>query len=220
MVVDDVGAPDGVCCRLCGFSAGHARPRHAVGADTPRSLVWVDRTGRETPIGAPLHIYSTPRLSPDGTRIAVTIREQQNDIHVFDLKRRTLMRLAASSSRRIASDLDARWPAHRVCVGARTARRICTHRRPTGPAAVERLTTGPDPQVPGWVAPDGSGILGSEISPTTAGDVVWFPLKAPVQPVRSECGIQLPGGTTRAFCGDRLFPRGLAQRTLRRVPIE
>lgn len=47
-----------------------------------------------------------------------------------------------------------------------------------GTGRVERLTTGPDPQLPAWVAPDGSGILGSEISPKTAGDVVWFPLKA------------------------------------------
>ncbi len=52
-----------------------------------------------------------------------------------------------------------------------------------GTGTVERLTSspgyGPGSQLPSWVAPDGSGILGSEISPKTAGDVVWFPLDRP-----------------------------------------
>ena len=41
-----------------------------------RSLVWVDRKGREEPIKAPLRAYGTPRLSPDGTRVAVGILDQ------------------------------------------------------------------------------------------------------------------------------------------------
>jgi hypothetical protein len=39
-----------------------------------RSLVWVDRQGREQPLGAEPRAYATPRVSPDGTRIAVTMR--------------------------------------------------------------------------------------------------------------------------------------------------
>ena len=38
---------------------------------TPRSLVWVDRKGHEEPIKAPLRAYGPPRISPDGTRVAV-----------------------------------------------------------------------------------------------------------------------------------------------------
>ena len=177
LVVDDVGELDRVSADYTVSRQGTLVHVKVGAKDTPRSLVWVDRTGRETPIGAPLHIYSTPRLSPDGTRIAVTIREQQNDIHVFDLNRGTLMRLASSSSveccpiwtpdgRRIVFASERNGAANLYAQAA------------DGSGSVERLTTGPDPQQPGWVAPDGSGILGSEISPTTAGDVVWFPLKA------------------------------------------
>ncbi|MDO8630185.1 MAG: protein kinase, partial [Phycisphaerales bacterium] len=36
-----------------------------------RSLVWVDRMGHEEPLGAPDRNYSYPRVSPDGTRIAL-----------------------------------------------------------------------------------------------------------------------------------------------------
>ena len=34
------------------------------------SFVWVDRTGRETPVSAPVGIYLAPTLSPDGGRVA------------------------------------------------------------------------------------------------------------------------------------------------------
>lgn len=37
--------------------------------ETPRSLVWVDRKGREEPTKAPPRAYNNPRLSPDGTRL-------------------------------------------------------------------------------------------------------------------------------------------------------
>jgi serine/threonine-protein kinase len=35
-------------------------------------LVWVDRQGREIPLGAPPRAYAYPRVSPDGTRVAVS----------------------------------------------------------------------------------------------------------------------------------------------------
>lgn len=47
----------------------------------------------------------------------------------------------------------------------------------TGP--VERLSESPYSQLPAWASPDRSGVLGSQISPGTAGDIVWFPLKRP-----------------------------------------
>ncbi len=43
-----------------------------------------------------------------------------------------------------------------------------------GTGAAERLTTGPDRQSPAFVLPDGTGIIGTEISPHTFGDIVWF----------------------------------------------
>jgi serine/threonine-protein kinase len=53
-----------------------------------RSLVWVDRQGREEPLKeAPLRAYTYPRLSPDGSRIALDIRDQDDDIWVWDSAR-------------------------------------------------------------------------------------------------------------------------------------
>ena len=58
-----------------------------------RTLVWVDRAAREEPLAAPPRAYMHPRLSPDGTRIAVYIHDQQQDTWMWDLQRATLTRL-------------------------------------------------------------------------------------------------------------------------------
>jgi serine/threonine-protein kinase len=55
--------------------------------------VWVDRAGREEPLVAPPRAYMHPRLSPDGTRIAVYIQDQEQDLWMWDLRRATLTRL-------------------------------------------------------------------------------------------------------------------------------
>jgi len=62
----------------------------ATQASTPRSLVWVDRRGIETPTKTPVRSYGTTRLSPDGTRVAVDIREGTSDIWVWEIARETL----------------------------------------------------------------------------------------------------------------------------------
>ena len=58
-----------------------------------RTLVWVDREGREEPLGAAPRPYSYPRLSPDGTRVAVDSRDPESEIWVWDIARETLTRL-------------------------------------------------------------------------------------------------------------------------------
>ena len=58
-----------------------------------RALVWVDREGQEQPIATPPRAYISPRLSPDGTKVALNARDQENDIWLWDLTRETLTRL-------------------------------------------------------------------------------------------------------------------------------
>jgi len=64
-----------------------------VSEQPPRVIVWVDRTGREEPISAPPRRYAYARLSPDGARLALDVRQDTNDIWMWDLERRTLTRL-------------------------------------------------------------------------------------------------------------------------------
>jgi serine/threonine-protein kinase len=62
------------------------------GPPAQRTLAWVDRQGRETPIAAEPRRYVYPRLSPDGTRVAVVAIDQELDVWVWDLGRATLTR--------------------------------------------------------------------------------------------------------------------------------
>jgi len=64
-----------------------------VAGSAARSMVWVDRNGREESIGAEPRPYQYPRISPDGRRVALDVREDQADIRVWDLIGQTLMRL-------------------------------------------------------------------------------------------------------------------------------
>ncbi len=59
-----------------------------------RTLVWVDRQGRETIIATPPRTYDQPRVSPDATRVAL----HATDIWLWDLLRGGLTRLTAAQS--------------------------------------------------------------------------------------------------------------------------
>jgi Tol biopolymer transport system component len=50
-----------------------------------QALVWVDREGNEELLAAPPNVYLGPRISPDGTKVALTIIEDNDDIWVWDL---------------------------------------------------------------------------------------------------------------------------------------
>ena len=69
-------------------------------AANARTLVWVDRTGKEEPVAAPPRVYQHPRLSPDGTRVALTSNDQENDLWIWDLARDRRERRAARAHRR------------------------------------------------------------------------------------------------------------------------
>ena len=64
-------------------------------ASAARTLVWVDRQGAEERLDAQPRPYIHPRVSPDGTRLAVAIEDEEPDIWVWDFTRRTLDRLTS-----------------------------------------------------------------------------------------------------------------------------
>ncbi len=71
-------------------------PQPAAAADSgtgiagARTLVWVDRKGREEPLNAPPNVYGYPKISPDGTQVALTVVTNRADIWVWDFARKTL----------------------------------------------------------------------------------------------------------------------------------
>jgi serine/threonine protein kinase/Tol biopolymer transport system component len=63
-------------------------------ASSANTLVWVNRQGKEEPLGAAPNQYGLPGISPDGTRVAVSIATGGNQyIWIWDIVRKTMTRL-------------------------------------------------------------------------------------------------------------------------------
>ena len=128
-----------------------------------RTLVWVDRQGREEPLAAPKRAYAYPRISPDRARIALDIRDQENDIWLWDVVRRTLTRTTfdVGLNRGIAWVPDG---ARLIFSAERDGPESIFWQAADGSGSPERLTTGQleRPQVPYTVTPDGARLIFAE----------------------------------------------------------
>lgn len=58
-----------------------------------RTLVWVDRNGKEEPLPLPPASYLYPRLSPDGRFLAVEIEGPNHDFYVYDFARSVMSKM-------------------------------------------------------------------------------------------------------------------------------
>jgi serine/threonine-protein kinase len=68
--------------------------RGAAVANDPYPVLWLDRAGKTTPLLANPGTYQTPRFSPDGARLALTlVSEGRSDVFVYDWQRDRLSRL-------------------------------------------------------------------------------------------------------------------------------
>ena len=70
---------------------------YAPGSPPRHTLVWVDRQGKVEPVPSELRSYEEPRFSPDGKRLAVTVRGDNPDIWVLDVSRGASARLTFES---------------------------------------------------------------------------------------------------------------------------
>jgi serine/threonine-protein kinase len=171
------------------------------------TLVWVDRDGHEEPIAAPPRAYVGPRISPDGTRIAVEIRDQENDIWLWDLAHQALTRLTFDP----AIDRDPVWTPdgrHIIFASSRTGAFDLYARAADGTGTDVRLTASMNSEYAAQVTPDGLFIIGYEVRARTAFDVVRFALKghsgAGSVVTRSEFLIETPADDRNA----ELSPNG------------
>jgi eukaryotic-like serine/threonine-protein kinase len=151
---------------------------YAPGGAAARSLVWVDRQGHETPLKTPPRAYAIPRLSPDGTRVALDIRDQENDIWIWNLTRETLTRLTSDPG----NDAEPVWTpdGQRLLFSStRTGVSDLYWQAADGTGTADRLTN--TSINPTSVTPDGTRVIGSDTPPTTQWDVVVFPLLSPAR---------------------------------------
>ena len=162
--VNAVVAGDGTLAYVSGGVAG-----------AQRTLVWVDRQGRETPIPAPPRAYVYPRVSPDGTRVVVSVQDTELDLWVWDLGRTTLTRTTSDPG----LDTYPVWtPDGRRLIfsSERAGARNLFWQAADGTGAVDRLTESPNQQSAAAVSPDGRQLIFSENSPATGFDVMQMAL--------------------------------------------
>ena len=96
------GTPVSVVDEVYSPSSAHGRDSFALSRNgtlayspaniTHRTLVWVDREGRETPVSNRQAEYYAPGISPDGSRV---VYQQGQEIWVLDLERDARTRLTA-----------------------------------------------------------------------------------------------------------------------------
>jgi Tol biopolymer transport system component len=161
-----------------------------------RTLVWVDRAGRESAIPAPPRAYAMARLSPDGTRVLVDVRDQGNDVWIWDLRRQLLSPL----NRHSAQDLSPIWmPGGKHVIWTSTrggGNPNLFIQAADGTGSPERLTNSNMNQFPTSVTADGGTVVIFGAGGTTLIDVFTIDLKAadrqPVPLIQTQ-GLDLGG---------------------------
>jgi serine/threonine-protein kinase len=123
-----------------------------------RTLVWVNRQGKEEPIAVPPRAYTYARLSPDGTRVALDARDLENDIWIWDLARQTLQRLTNDPG----MNRSPVWTpdGQRIAFTAERDRVESIYwQKADGSGVPERLSVGSSTQVPESFSPDGKRLV-------------------------------------------------------------
>ena len=180
-------------------------PRRSSAVDRGGIPVWVDENGNREPLDISPGDYASPRLSPDGRKLALVRTEQRNaDILVIDLETGTPTRLTFDP----ALDWGPVWTpdGERIVFSSERDEALNLYwRRADGAAEAERLTDSQnDQRAYGWT-PDGSLLL-------TQGGDIWSmasePGAEPV-PVAAEAydesyPTMAPDGCFIAFQSDEL----------------
>jgi Tol biopolymer transport system component/DNA-binding SARP family transcriptional activator len=135
-----------------------------------RTVEWIDRAGRTAVVLGSRRVYSDPRLSPDGSRLALTIREEgAADVWVYSFAAGTLSRLT-----RGAESLYPVWsPDGRVIAFASSRRgALELYQVPAdGSAEPTLLHAGPGDDVPESWSPDGKTLFFRSTHSATGRDV-------------------------------------------------
>jgi len=196
-------------------SGGGGGPAHMAFSDTgtlvyipsredPRqssTLVWVDRQGQVESLAAPGRQYNSPRLSPDGQRVVVSI---ERDLWLYDIPRDNLSRFTFQVGRFPLWTPDGKritFQSNRLGGPAKMFWKAAD-----GSGVAEQLSEGEFPHTAHSLSPDGKWLAFSERSPASNSDIWVLSLEeerkpqAFLQTPRNETGIVFsPDGRWLAY---------------------
>ena len=142
------------------------------------ALSWLDAAGKVTPLLPSGRNWSSPRFSPDGTRLALDILDGSSDIWTYDVKRGSLDRLTSTPAQES-------WPVwtpdgHRIVFRKGDAVGFVVNLywlRADLTGDVVRLTNSPESQTPVSWHPSGKFLAFHQTSNRTNPDIWILPME-------------------------------------------
>ncbi len=144
----------------------------------PGSLVWVDREGREEILSAEPRGYVHPRISPDGTRVALDVRDDEGDILIWDFAREALTRFT------LTADLERSpvWTPDgaRIAYGTSTG---ASWKAADGSGVAEPIAETGNTVLAYFFSPTGTELVFTDPNPTIDGNIGMLAVGAAADPV-------------------------------------
>jgi serine/threonine-protein kinase len=154
------------------FSVSGAFVYRSGGTEGLKTLHWLDSTGRMEPLGTEPAVYLSPRLSPDGSRLAFMLSQGSlTDLWVYDLQRGAKVRVTNGTSFNSYPmwSPDGRYLVFQSAGGMFWARSDAAGKP-------QPLTESKNLQMPNSFTPDGTRLVFSELSPQTGADIRTIPV--------------------------------------------
>lgn len=148
-----------------------------------RRLAWADRGGKLAPLGDSPRPFSSPRISPDGRRVAMWLEDETTaSVWVYELARDALTRITFG-----ADDHSAVWSPDGRQIAFESSSPTGTHqlyvRRLDGTGAEKAITKGElERYLSDW-SPDGRWLAYTEFHPESRADI-WVVGVDPPEPPR------------------------------------
>jgi Tol biopolymer transport system component/predicted Ser/Thr protein kinase len=171
-ILEDVAATPGFGMAQYSFASNGTMVYVPGGGANGRTLAWIDRAGATRELLGVRRQYYMPRISPDGSRIAVTILQEGNyDIWLMDPARGALTPFTAEGS-----NTGPVWSpeGRRIAFASKT---VDSEKsgifiwQAEGAGSGRQLTSTEGIQVPTSWSPDGETLLFTEILPSGSEDV-------------------------------------------------
>jgi serine/threonine-protein kinase len=123
------------------------------------TVQWLDRTGKKEPLWAKPGIYATPRFSPDGKRLALSVNEGgREEIWIYDQQRAEMRPLTSGGGRNPVWSPNGRHLVFSSVGGG------MSWTRADGGGGQQQLTQSKNVQIPYSFSPDGKRVAYTELN--------------------------------------------------------
>jgi len=137
-------------------------------------VVWLDSSGKTQPLVAKPGMYYTPRVSPDGRRLALSVDAGKGqDIYAYDIERDAMSRLTFDGN---ANAWPLWTPDGKHIIYASLVSRSIWWIRADGAGEAQRLLEGKNRLIPDSLSPDGRRLAYTDAAPDTRADSWTLPL--------------------------------------------